>query len=112
MVRGRTPVGSTPPGPGFAPPAIIRFGDLPWVLSAQTFWLVGVFVVGLGLGIAILLPDTAQLYRYREYRRGPDPNSLRLRWRPTLAWSAAVAGAFTFAVVGMWQRLEFLYFQF
>jgi len=104
--------GSTPPGPGFAPPAIIRFGDLPWVLSAQTFWLVGVFVVGLGLGIAILLPNTAQLYRYREYRRGPDPNSLRLRWRPTLAWSAAVAGAFTFAVVGMWQRLEFLYFQF
>jgi alginate O-acetyltransferase complex protein AlgI len=65
----------------------------------------------LALAIALLLPNVPQIFRYREYRRAPDSTSL-VCWKPTVIWSIAVGLAFAIALFGMWQRMEFLYFQF
>jgi len=35
-----------------------------------------------------------------------------LRWRPNWAWAMVSALALSISLFGMWQRLEFLYFQF
>ena len=68
-------------------------------------------VVALALAIALGLPNVPQLFRYREYRRAPEPGAL-VRWRPSAAWALLTALALAIALFGMWQRLEFLYFQF
>jgi len=53
----------------------------------------------------------AQTFRYREYRRAPESRSF-LIWRPTLGWALLCAVALAVSLFGMWQRVEFLYFQF
>ena len=65
----------------------------------------------LTLAIAVGLPNVPQLFRYREYRRAPERGAL-VRWRPNGAWAAFAALALAISLFGMWQRLEFLYFQF
>ena len=67
--------------------------------------------VALALALALCLPNVPQLFGYREYRHAPEKASL-LRWRPNAAWALVTAGALALSLFGMWQRLEFLYFQF
>jgi hypothetical protein len=73
--------------------------------------LFGSAAVVLALAIALSLPNVPQLFGYREYRGAPE-SSGRLRWRPNIAWASLSALAFAISLFGMWQRLEFLYFQF
>jgi D-alanyl-lipoteichoic acid acyltransferase DltB (MBOAT superfamily) len=93
-------------------PRIIRFADLPWVLPNAGYEMVGIVACGVGMAMVLLLPNTAELFRYHEYARAPDEAPGRLRWRPTLVWATAVAAELTVCIFGMWQSLEFLYFQF
>jgi hypothetical protein len=50
-------------------------------------------------------------HRYREYRRAPERGGF-VHWRPNAAWALFTELAFAISLFGMWQRLEFLYFQF
>jgi hypothetical protein len=63
------------------------------------------------VAIALSLPNVPQLFGYREYRHAPEKDTL-LRWRPNGAWALVTALALAISLFGMWQRLEFLYFQF
>jgi hypothetical protein len=96
----------------FVPSASIRFADLPWSLSVDSFAAVAATAVGLGLAITITLPSTMDLFRYREYRSPPLAKRGRWQWRPTGWWALGVATALSLSIFGMWQHLEFLYFQF
>jgi len=58
-----------------------------------------------------LRPNVPQTFRYREYRRAPESRSF-LIWQPTLGWALLCAVALAVSLFGMWQRVEFLYFQF
>lgn len=96
----------------FVPAGTIRFADLPWTLSSNGYAAVATMVVGLGLAITIVLPSTMDVFRYREYRSPPQVKRSPWQWRPTGWWALGVATALSLSIFGMWQRLEFLYFQF
>ena len=83
--------------------------ERPWY--SRFNWLLAVTTVALALAIALGLPNVPQLFRYREYRRAPE-RAAWLRWRPKGAWALLSALALAISLFGMWQRLEFLYFQF
>ena len=74
--------------------------------------MIGGGAVVLALAIALGLPNVPQLFGYREYRRAPERRTVWLRWRPNAAWALVTALALAISLFGMWQRLEFLYFQF
>ena len=95
----------------YASSGIVRLMDLPILVGEQRLLLIGGCVVALALVIAVFMPNVPQLFRYREYRRAPEPPAL-LRWRPSGAWALVTALALAISLFGMWQRLEFLYFQF
>ena len=95
----------------YASPGILRLMDLPVLVGEERLLLIGGGAVALALLIAIGLPNVPQLFGYREYRRAPEPASL-VRWRPNAAWALLSAFALAISLFGMWQRLEFLYFQF
>ena len=95
----------------YASPGILRLMDLPLLVGEPLLLASGGGAVALALAIALGLPNVPQLFGYREYRRAPEPASL-LRWRPSAAWALASALALAISLFGMWQRLEFLYFQF
>jgi D-alanyl-lipoteichoic acid acyltransferase DltB (MBOAT superfamily) len=95
----------------YASPGILRVMDLPILVGGDTLLLIGGCVVALALAAALGLPNVPQLFRYREYRRAPERGS-SVRWRPNAAWALFTALAFAISLFGMWQRLEFLYFQF
>jgi alginate O-acetyltransferase complex protein AlgI len=95
----------------YASPGILRLMDLPLLVGEQQLLLIGGGAVALALAVALGLPNVPQLFGYREYRRAPEPASL-LRWRPNGAWALLSALALVISLFGMWQRLEFLYFQF
>ncbi len=95
----------------YASPGILRVMDLPVLVGEPSLLLVGGCAVGLALLIALGLPNVPQLFRYREYRRAPEREAF-VRWRPNAAWALCTALAFAISLFGMWQRLEFLYFQF
>jgi hypothetical protein len=95
----------------YTSPGVLRLMDLPVQVGEQSLLLVGGGAVAASLAIALLLPNVAQLFGYREFRRAPERASL-LRWRPNAAWALVSALAFAISLFGMWQRLEFLYFQF
>jgi len=95
----------------YASPGILRLMDLPLLVGEQQLLLIGGCAVALALAIALGLPNVPQLFGYREYRRAPKPAGL-LRWRPNGAWALLSALALAISLFGMWQRLEFLYFQF
>jgi alginate O-acetyltransferase complex protein AlgI len=95
----------------FASPGILRLMDLPILVGAQQLLLIGSGAVALALTSALLLPNVPQLFGYREFRRAPE-RAVLLRWRPSAAWALLSALAYTTALFGMWQRLEFLYFRF
>jgi alginate O-acetyltransferase complex protein AlgI len=73
--------------------------------------LIGGCAIALALAIALFLPNVPRLFGYREYRHAPEQRAL-LRWRPNAAWALVSALALAISLFGMWQRLEFLYFQF
>jgi alginate O-acetyltransferase complex protein AlgI len=95
----------------YASPGILRVMDLPILVGEQSLLLVGGGAVALALAIALGLPNVPQLFRYREYRRAPERRAF-VHWRPNGAWALFTALAFAISLFGMWQRLEFLYFQF
>jgi alginate O-acetyltransferase complex protein AlgI len=95
----------------YVSPGILRLMDLPLLVGEGRLLLIGAGTVALALAIAVSLPNIPQLFGYREYRHAPEPRS-RLRWRPNLAWAIVCALALAISLFGMWQRLEFLYFQF
>jgi hypothetical protein len=98
-------------GPLYVSAGILRVMDLPILVGPEKLLLIGGGIVGVALVIALALPNVPQIFRYREYRHAPEPSAF-LRWRPNGAWALLVAIAFAIALFGMWQRLEFLYFQF
>jgi D-alanyl-lipoteichoic acid acyltransferase DltB (MBOAT superfamily) len=95
----------------YASPGILRVMDLPILVGEGSLLLIGGGIVALALAIALGPPNVPQLFRYREYRRAPERRAF-VRWRPTAAWALFTALAFAISLFGMWQRLEFLYFQF
>jgi alginate O-acetyltransferase complex protein AlgI len=95
----------------YASPGILRAMDLPILVGEPALLLIGACMVALALAMALALPNVPQLFRYREYRRAPEQGA-SLRWRPSAAWALLTALALAFSLFGMWQRLEFLYFQF
>jgi alginate O-acetyltransferase complex protein AlgI len=90
---------------------ILRVMDLPVLVGEQRLLLIGACVVVLTLIVALSLPNVPQLFRYREYRHAPEQGAF-VHWRPNGAWAFFAALAFALSLFGMWQRLEFLYFQF
>jgi D-alanyl-lipoteichoic acid acyltransferase DltB (MBOAT superfamily) len=90
---------------------ILRLMDLPVLVGEQRVLLIGGCAVALALAIALGLPNVPQLFGYREYRRAPEKTGL-MRWRPNAAWALVSALACAISLFGMWQRMEFLYFQF
>ena len=95
----------------YASPGILRLMDLPMLVGEERLLLIGGGAVALALAIALCLPNVPQLFRYREYRRAPEWAAW-VRWRPNAAWALLSALALAISLFGMWQRLEFLYFQF
>jgi alginate O-acetyltransferase complex protein AlgI len=95
----------------YGSPGILRLMDLPILVGEEHLLVIGGLAVAASLAIALCLPNVTELYGYREYRRAPEP-SRGVRWRPSFAWASLSAVAIAVALFGMWQRLEFLYFQF
>ena len=95
----------------YVSPGILRVMDLPILVSEEHLLAIGSAAVALSLALALFLPNVAELYGYREYRRAPEP-SRGPRWRPNFTWALLSAVAIAASLFGMWQRLEFLYFQF
>src|SRR6516162_4594520 len=95
----------------YVSPGVLRLMDLPLLVGEKPLLLIRASMVALALAIVLVLPNVPQLYGYREYRRAPEKEG-RPRWRPNWAWALASALALSISLFGMWQRLEFLYFQF
>ncbi len=104
-------VGLPPDQAAFVPSGIVRVLDLPVLAGAEMSLLIGAGATALALVCALALPNVPQLFRYREYRRAPEQGS-PIRWKPDTIWAMVVALAFAISLFGMWQRMEFLYFQF
>jgi hypothetical protein len=85
--------------------------DLPVFIGADAVSLIGTGIVAAALVMALSLPNVPQILRYREYRRPPEKSAF-VRWRPDAAWAVFTALALSVSLFGMWQRMEFLYFQF
>jgi alginate O-acetyltransferase complex protein AlgI len=97
--------------PAYVSPGILRVMDLPILVGEHSLLLIGSGAVAVALVAALSLPNVPQIFRYREYRRAPEMSRWP-QWRPSLTWAVFSALAFTISLFGMWQRLEFLYFQF
>jgi alginate O-acetyltransferase complex protein AlgI len=95
----------------FTSPGVLRIMDLPIMVGSDELLLIGCAAVALASAIALFVPNSVQLFGYREYRRSADRNP-QVQWRPNLRWAIFTALAFSSSLFGMWQRLEFLYFQF
>jgi D-alanyl-lipoteichoic acid acyltransferase DltB (MBOAT superfamily) len=103
--------GLTGTGVVYESPGILRMMDLPILVGQGRLLFIGVGAVAIASAIALLLPNVAQIFGYREYRRSPERSTV-LRWQPSAAWAIVTALALASSLFGMWQRLEFLYFQF
>jgi D-alanyl-lipoteichoic acid acyltransferase DltB (MBOAT superfamily) len=98
-------------GSVYVTPGMLRLMDLPVLVGEPLLLLIGSGAVALALGAALLLPNVTQLFGYREYRHAPERGA-RLRWRPSAVWAMLSALATALSMFAMWQRLDFLYFQF
>jgi D-alanyl-lipoteichoic acid acyltransferase DltB (MBOAT superfamily) len=95
----------------FVPSGIVRVLNLPILVGAEASLWICASAVAAAFLVVLFLPNVPQIFRYREYRRLPDTTTL-VQWRPNAAWAVLVAVAFAISLFGMWQRMEFLYFQF
>jgi alginate O-acetyltransferase complex protein AlgI len=95
----------------YVSPGVLRLMDLPLLVGEKPLLLIGAGMVALALAVVLALPNVPKLYGYREYRRAPEKEG-QLRWRPNWAWAIVSGLALSISLFGMWQRLEFLYFQF
>ena len=68
-------------------------------------------ILGGGLIIVLLFPNTARLFSLVKPRRAVGVEQL-LVWRPGLAWLITTVALFCACLVSMTQVSEFLYFQF
>lgn len=103
--------GGAPHGATYASPGVLNIIGLPILIGDGALYFSGFAAVVAALAIALILPNAPRIFRYREYRRAPEQESA-LAWRPNAVWSVTIAMMFALALFGMWQRLEFLYFQF
>jgi D-alanyl-lipoteichoic acid acyltransferase DltB (MBOAT superfamily) len=103
--------GFEPGSSAYASPGILRVMDLPVLVGEGRLLLLGGGLVTLALAAALCLPNIPQLFGYREYRRAPE-KVRSMRWQPDGVWALVTALALAISLFGMWQRLEFLYFQF
>lgn len=103
--------GLSPDQAAFVPSGIVRVMDLPILVGAEISLWLGAGVTGVALICALALPNVPQIFRYREYRRAPEQGS-PVRWKPNTIWATVVALTFAISLFGMWQRMEFLYFEF
>jgi alginate O-acetyltransferase complex protein AlgI len=95
----------------YVSPGILRVMDLPMLVGETRLLAIGSAAVVLALVVALSLPNVPQLFRYREYRHAPELSTW-LQWRPNLVWAWLSVLGLTVSLFGMWQRMEFLYFQF
>jgi hypothetical protein len=98
-------------GATYVSPGVIRVMDLPLLVGEPHLLLIGAASIAAALAVALFLPNVPRLFRYREYRRAPEP-ATPLDWQPNFMWAAVTALALAVSLFGMWQRIEFLYFQF
>jgi D-alanyl-lipoteichoic acid acyltransferase DltB (MBOAT superfamily) len=98
-------------GTAYESPGILRMMDLPVLVGQERLLLIGAGAVAMAFAVALLLPNVSQIFRYHEYRRPPERSTL-VRWQPNATWAVFTALALASSLFGMWQRLEFLYFQF
>jgi alginate O-acetyltransferase complex protein AlgI len=98
-------------GTAYVSDGVVRVMDLPVLVGERWLLLIGWGAVAAALAVALVLPNVPETFRYREYCRAPERRGF-LIWRPTLGWALASAAAFAISMFGMWQRVEFLYFQF
>jgi alginate O-acetyltransferase complex protein AlgI len=113
MLRAMAGFADAAAGRMYVPSDTLRFAELQIALGAKAQAGVALAMIAAGLLIALMLPNTPQIFGYHEVRRAPEASArLRLRWRPNATWAVIIAAAFTVCLFGMWQRLEFLYFQF
>ena len=74
-----------------------------------------VFMLLILLGIVWVMPNTAELTRYREYAGNKIikfNNSMILKWRPSLIWSFTLSILTIICLIFISDTGEFLYFQF
>jgi alginate O-acetyltransferase complex protein AlgI len=95
----------------YVSPGILWVMDLPILIGEEQLLMIGGGAVMMTLAFALWLPNVPQIFGYREYRRVREPSAWP-RWRPNLAWALLSAFALAISLFGMWQKLEFLYFQF
>jgi alginate O-acetyltransferase complex protein AlgI len=98
-------------GAAYVSDGVVRVMDLPVLVGEGRLLLIGWGVVTAALAVALLLPNVPETFRYREYRHAPERRSF-LCWRLSPAWAVLCAAALAISLFGMWQRVEFLYFQF
>jgi alginate O-acetyltransferase complex protein AlgI len=103
--------GFTGAGVPYESPGILRIMDLPMLVGDERLLLIGTCATAVAFAAALLLPNVSQIFGYREYRHAPERPAL-VRWQPGAAWAIVSALALAGSLFGMWQRLEFLYFQF
>ncbi len=98
-------------GVAYEPTGVLWMMDLPILVGPERLLLIGGGMVALAFAIALFLPNVSQIFGYHEYRRAPEQYAF-VRWHPNAAWALFTALALSSSLFGMWQRLEFLYFQF
>jgi alginate O-acetyltransferase complex protein AlgI len=103
--------GLTGTGAAYESPGILRMMDLPILVGEEQLLLIGIGAVAVAFAAALWLPNVSEIFGYREYRRAPERSTI-VRWQPSAAWAIITALALASSLFGMWQRLEFLYFQF
>lgn len=103
--------GLPPDQAAFVPSGIVRVLDLPILVGPEMSLWLGAGATAVALVCALASPNVPQLFRYREYRRAPETGS-PVHWKPNVLWAMIVALTFAISLFGMWQRMEFLYFQF
>ena len=103
--------GFGPEGTAYESQGILRLMDLPILVGSSWLLLIGSGMVAVAISVALFSPNVSEIFGYREYRRPADPDCF-VQWRPNGAWAVFTALALSVSLLGMWQRLEFLYFQF
>jgi D-alanyl-lipoteichoic acid acyltransferase DltB (MBOAT superfamily) len=72
-------------------------------------------IVGVSAFIAILMPNTNQIFLYFD-NRFPDAQTafslLRLQWRPSITWALATGVVLTIDLLNMERTADFIYAQF